>query len=462
MTAFSDFPGSFRGPVLRPGDSGYDSAREIFNRRAMSTPALIARCADAQDIQTAMRYAARNRMPVAIRGGGHMTEGFAAPRDALVLDMSLLRAVTVDPERRLVRAQPGVLLGEFDRATQRHGLATTAGTVTTTGVAGLTLGGGVGFLMRQFGVTVDNLVSCDVVTAAGEVVQASETENPDLFWALRGGGGNFGVVTSFQYRAHQVGPEVVRGRLIYPIDQAAELLPRIGEYLHTAPRDVMAILALGTGPDLPEMPDSVRAKPALIVILGYTGNPAMADRVLEPLERFGKPAVRLIEKTAYTVLNSTLDVLAPWQRSWHTTGGYLSGLTEDVAVLLVEKAIEAPTLGPTSATGVALWAMGGAVEDVAEESMAFSRANAAYIFEAIANWQDPGHAEPLTGWVDSLAAAIRPHRLPNAYINLGVADRPDWLRDAYGAAKYQRLVELKTRWDPDNLLRFNKNISPSG
>lgn len=245
----SGFPTGFRGAVLRPGDLRYDATRALYQGRAADEgPALIAQCVDEKDVATALRYASAHAVPVAVRSGGHGSDGYAMPGGALVVDLSAMRAVTVDPETRVVRAQPGVRLGEMDAAAQRHGLAVPAGTVSNTGVAGLTLGGGIGFLMRRHGATVDNLLACDMITVDGRKVRADESENPELFWALRGGGGNFGVVTSFEYRAHRVGPDVVAGQLIFPFDQAADILRRLPAHLATAPRELGLLVAIAPAP----------------------------------------------------------------------------------------------------------------------------------------------------------------------------------------------------------------------
>ncbi|MFD0507620.1 FAD-binding oxidoreductase [Streptomyces chiangmaiensis] len=245
----SDFPTGFRGTVLRPGDDQYDAARAVYQGRAADKgPALIAQCADEEDVATVLRYASAHDIPVAVRGGGHGSDGYAMPGGALVIDLSAMRAITVDPKTRVVRAQPGVKLGEMDAAAQQHGLAVPAGTVSSTGVAGLTLGGGIGFLMRRHGATVDNLLACDMITVDGRKVRADATENPELFWALRGGGGNFGVVTSFEYRAHPVGPDVVAGQLIFPFDQAADVLGKLSAHLATAPRELGLLVAIADAP----------------------------------------------------------------------------------------------------------------------------------------------------------------------------------------------------------------------
>jgi len=460
MTDFPEFPASFRGQRFRAGDDGYDEARRIFNSRLRGTPALIARAVDADDVATAVRWASETGTPIALRGGGHM-DGWAAPEGALVLDLSGMRAIEIDAEARVARAEAGVLLGELDAATQGHGLATTAGTVTHTGIAGLTLGGGIGFLMRRFGATVDNLLSCEVVTMAGERLVASRSENAELFWALCGGGGNFGVVTRFEYRLHEVGPQVARGLMVYPLDQAEAVLRNLAAVMDGLPREAVVIAALTQARGLP-VPPGLLGKPALVLIIGYTGDPADAEAALAPVVGFGEPAVKRLEPTPYTVLNATLNVLAPWEHRWHLRGGYLGALTDAVIAGLVARAAAAPQttdVEPPNAT-VALWSMGGALDDVDEDATAFSRAGVRWLFEAVGSWKSAGDDAAHVAWADDVDAFMADHRLPNAYINLGSSADPDWLRSAYGPQKYERLEQLKAQWDPQNLLRFNKNIAP--
>ncbi|MGW1886962.1 FAD-binding oxidoreductase [Streptomyces sp. NPDC001970] len=457
-----DFPTDFRGAVLRPGDEQYDAARALYQGRAADEgPALIAQCADEEDVATVLRHASAHAIPVAVRGGGHGSDGYAMPGGALVIDLSGMRAVTVDPETRVVRAQPGVKLGEMDAAAQQHGLAVPAGTVSSTGVAGLTLGGGIGFLMRRYGATVDNLLACDMVTVDGRKVRADETENPELFWALRGGGGNFGVVTSLEYRAHPVGPDVVAGQLIFPLDQAADVLGKLSAHLATAPRELGLLVAIAPAPPLPMLPEEVQGKPALILVVVYTGEPATADEVVQPLAALGQPLANLVTKTMWVRANSMLDAVAPYGMRMNLRGGYLPTLSGDAIDVLLEHVATVPA-NPGDIYSINISFMGGAIsEDVAEDAMAFSRAGAAWLWEAICKWDAPESDAQYDEWATTLTEAMRPHALTNGYANLTDDLGEEWRRGVHGSeAKHQRLRSIKAAWDPHNLLRFNKNIAP--
>ncbi|MFG2475544.1 FAD-binding oxidoreductase [Streptomyces fagopyri] len=458
----SDFPAEFRGAVLRPGDDEYDAARALYQGRAADEgPALIARCADEEDVAAVLRYASAQGIPVAVRGGGHGSDGYAMPGGALVIDLSGMRAITVDPETRVVRAEPGVKLGEMDAAAQRHGLAVPAGTVSSTGVAGLTLGGGVGFLMRRHGATVDNLLACDVITVDGRKVRADETENTELFWALRGGGGNFGVVTSLEYRAHPVGPDVVAGQLIFPIDQAADVLGKLSAHLATAPRELGLLVAIADAPPLPMLPKRVHGKPALILVVVYTGEPATADEVVEPLAALGRPLADLVTKTTWVQANSMLDAVAPYGMRMNLRGGYLPTLSDDAVDVLLEHVATVPAK-PGDIYSINISFMGGAIsEDVDEDATAFSREGAAWLWEAICKWDAPECDAQYDEWATTLTEAMRPHTLTNGYANLTDDLGEEWRRGVHGSeAKHRRLRSIKATWDPHNLLRFNKNIAP--
>ncbi|MGI5142863.1 MULTISPECIES: FAD-binding oxidoreductase [unclassified Streptomyces] len=459
---YSDFPTDFRGAVLRPGDDQYDAARALYQGRAADeSPALIAQCADESDVATVLRYASAHAIPVAVRGGGHGSDGYAMPGGALVIDLSRMRAITVDPETRVVRAQPGVKLGEMDAAAQQHGLAVPAGTVSSTGVAGLTLGGGIGFLMRRFGATVDNLLACDMITVDGRKVRADETENPELFWALRGGGGNFGVVTSFEYRAHPVGPDVVAGQLIFPFDQAADVLGKLSAHLATAPRELGLLVAIADAPPLPMLPKEVYGKPALILVVVYTGEPATANEVVEPLAALGQPLANLVTKTTWVQANSMLDAVAPYGMRMNLRGGYLPALSADAVDVLLKNVVALPT-NPGVIYSINISFMGGAIsEDVDEDATAFSREGAAWLWEAICKWDTPEYDAQYDEWATTLTDAMRPHALTNGYSNLTDDLGEEWRRGVHGSeAKHQRLRSIKAAWDPHNLLRFNKNIAP--
>jgi FAD/FMN-containing dehydrogenase len=459
-----DFPADFRGAVLRPGDDRYDTARAVYNGRAADEgPALIAQCTGEEDVATVLRYASARDIPVAVRGGGHGTDGYAMPGGALVADLSAMRAITVDPQARVVRAQPGVLLGELDAAAQAHGLAVPAGSVSTTGVAGLTLGGGIGHLMRRYGATVDNLLACEMVTVDGRKVRADQTENPDLFWALRGGGGNFGVVTAFGYRAHPVGPEVVAGQLIFPFGQAAGVLAGLPGHMATAPRELGLLAAIAPAPAMPALPEKAHGKPVLALVPVYSGDLATAHQVIDPLAALGRPLANLVTKIPWLQANSMLDAAAPYGRRMNSRGGYLPGLSSDAIDVLLKNATAVPA-SPGAAATVNLWCMGGAIsEDVAEDAVAFSREGAAWLWEAVSMWDTPEHDPLYEQRADDITDAMRPHSLSSCYINLTDDQGEQWRRGVHGSeAKYRRLTEIKTAWDPRNLLRHNKNIAPHG
>ncbi|ASQ92052.1 FAD-binding oxidoreductase [Streptomyces sp. 11-1-2] len=432
-------------------------------RAADEGPALIARCANEDDVATVLRHAFARRIPVAVRGGGHGSDGYAMPGGTLVVDLSPMKAITVDPRTRVVRAQPGVLLGELDAATQRYGLAVPAGTVSATGVAGLTLGGGIGHLMRRYGATVDNLLACEMIAVDGRKVRCDETENSELFWALRGGGGNCGVVTAFEYRAHPVGPDAVASQLIFPLDQVADILGKLPIHMATAPRELGLLAALAPAPALPALPEEAHGEPVLVLVPVYTGDPAQADEVIEPLTALGRPLANLVTTMPWSRANRMLDAVAPHGKRMNARGGYLPALSAEVIDVLLANAAAAPS-GPGAATTINLWCMGGAIsEDTAEDAVAFSRERAAWLWEAVGMWNAPEDDTRYAQWATALDAAVRPHSLTNGYPNLTDDLGEDWRRTVHGsAAKHQRLRAVKATWDPDNLLRFNKDIPPAG
>jgi FAD/FMN-containing dehydrogenase len=462
--AFADFPSAFRGEVLRASDEAYDDARRLFNaRHAGNRPALIARCTDEDDVALAASYASNKGTPIAVRGGGHGVDGTGMPDDAFVIDLSGLRAIEVDPTRRIARAAGGVLLGEFDAATQEHGLATTAGTVTTTGLGGLTLGGGVGYLMRRFGATVDNLLSCEVVTVDGRRVRASEDENPDLFWGLRGAGHNFGITTSFEFRVHPVGPEIVNGLVVFPFEQAPEIFARLDDFMASAPRELMIHVILLPVPPLPGLPPETHGTLGTVFIVTYTGDLDNADAVVDSVLALGASLGNTVRRSTYLATNSFLDILAAQGRRTFDRGGYVSSLSHEMVSAAVECMNERPTpSSPGPSAAVVFWAMGGALDDVAEDAMAFSREGAAWLWEVLAQWDDPERDPEFESWVDESLAKLDPFSGRNGYVNLSVHRGPEWVRNLYGSpAKWQRLREIKAAWDPDNLLRYNKNIEPA-
>ncbi|MBE8477354.1 FAD-binding oxidoreductase [Streptomyces sp. 3R004] len=463
MPAYDDFADGFRGSVLRSRDDGFEDARVVFNgRTADTTPALIARCTDKDDVAAALRYASARDLPVAVRGGGHGADGHAMPGGALVLDLSGMRETSVDPQTRTVRAQAGVVLGELDAATQEHGLVVPSGTVTTTGIAGLTLGGGIGHLMRRFGATVDSLLACEMITVDGRKVRADEKENPDLFWALRGGGGNFGVVTAFEYRAHPLGPGVVSGQIVFPGEQAAAVLSKLHALMADAPRELGLGTTLTVAPPLPELTEATHGKPVLILIPCYTGPLQNAEEVIERLSMLGTPVLNTVGPTTWLATNSMLDAIVPYGRRTTIRGGYLATLDQPVVDALLERLADVPDTPGTMST-INVWSLGGAIsEDVGEDATAFSRTGASWLWECAPVWTERDHDAQFDKWADATVSALRPYTLPNAYTNLTQDMGEAWRRGVFGSeAKYRRLAEIKAVWDPRNLLRHNKNIAPA-
>jgi FAD/FMN-containing dehydrogenase len=447
----------FRGPVILPADLGYDAARAIWNGAIDRRPACVARCTGAADVVAAVGFARERDLLVAVRAGGHGVGGHALCDGGLVIDLSLMKGIRVDPVAQTARAEAGVLWGELDRETQLHGLATVGGIVTHTGIAGLTLGGGIGWLMRKHGATVDNLVSVDLVTADGEVLTASEDENPDLFWGVRGGGGNFGIVTSFEFRLHPVGPIVLAGLLFHPLEEAPEVLRFYRELAAAAPDELTTIVELELAPPLPLLPEDVHGKPVVMVGACYAGRPEDGAEVVRPLKQFGNPIVDLLEPKPYLALQSMFDPLVPhgWHRYWKSVE--LPPLTDGAIDTLIEHTSRITS--PRSYT--IMLQLGGALGRVPEDATAFGQRDAAHNVVINAVWtEDDQEGDRHTAWAGAFFDALQPHARDRVYVNFLGEEGPDRVRQAYGAARYDRLVELKRAYDPTNLFRLNQNIEP--
>jgi len=458
---------NFRGPVCSPGDGAFTKSRAIYNTRLdEQQPWAIARPLDNDDVVTAVRFAREQGRSVAIRAGGHGVDGSAMADGALVLDLGEFKDIALQGDSTRVRVGAGALLSEVDGALYPHGLVVPAGTVSTTGIAGLTIGGGVGYNMRAHGATVDNLLGCDIVTTDGMLVRASVRENPDLFWAIRGGGGNFGVVVNFEFQAHPLPPMVSAGMIPFSYDQASPVLQGLREYMPGAPRELAMIAALTQCPPLPPVPPDMHGTDVLMMVVVFTGDPQTSDRVMGELAALGNAATVAVQPVPWPVANAMLDVIAPYGRRVYTKGGYLGELSDAAIEVGVRHAATAPppTAPPTPSTVQNFWALGGAIsEDFDEDSCAFSRQDATWFWEVATQWDDPTDDAKFMAWADGLHADIRPHLLHNCYVNLTTDLGPEWRRHAWGSAdKYRRLVDAKARWDPDNLLRHNKNIDPAG
>jgi FAD/FMN-containing dehydrogenase len=447
----------FRGQLIAPGHADYDAARAIWNGAIDRHPRVIARCGGTADVAAAVRFARDRGLEVAVRGGGHNVAGTAVCDDGLVVDLSPLRAVWVDPAGRTARVQGGALWGDVDHETQAHALATTGGIVSHTGVAGLTLGGGLGWLMRKHGLTVDNLLAAQVVTADGDVLRASEREHPDLFWALRGGGGNFGVVTSFDFRLHPVGPEILAGPILWDADHAGEVLRFYRDFIRDAPDELGTAVRFGTAPPLPAIPEELHWRPVVIVTSCYAGPVEEAEAVLRPLRAFGTPLLDLVEPTRYVDHQSGVDstVCHGWKYHWKST--YLPELGDDLVDVVTEHAFAASS--PRSY--VLLFHLGGAVGRVPTDDTAFGGRQASHAVTLDAVWR-PGedHGDRDVAWTRRFFASLNRFR-DGVYVNfLGTDEDPGRVLEAYGDAAYYRLAGVKAMYDPDNVFHHNQNIAP--
>lgn len=448
----------FKGRLVTPDDDIYDETRAVWNGAIDRHPKYIARCHEATDVIAALRFGRERELPIAVRGGGHGVAGAAVCDDGVVIDLSAMKGIHVDPADRSARAEAGVLWREFDGTTQVFGLATTGGVVSHTGIAGLTLGGGIGWLMRRHGLTVDNLLSADVVTADGELITVNEREHPDLFWGLRGGGGNFGIVTSFEYRLHPVGPKVLAGPVLWAMEDAAEVLRYYGEYVQQTPREANTVVNLRKAPDLSALPNELHGRPVCIITMMYLGDPEAGERVLDPLRNFGRPLLDLVDLRPYTGLQSLIDATVPHGWHYYWKSAELAPLADDVIDAMAEHSLEIRS--PRSFAVV--FQLGGAVADVDEDATAYSHRDAAHNININAAWL-PGErvADEEIAWAQAFFAALEPYQ-SGAYVNFLDRDDQDRVKIAYGAAKYRLLVDVKNRYDPDNIFRLNHNIRPSG
>ena len=438
-----DFREVLRGSLVRPGDPDYDQARKVFNGMIDRRPALIARCADAADVAAAIQFARGNGLVVSVRSGGHGVAGHAVVDDGLVIDLSPMKAVEVDAQRRIARAGAGLRLGELIVATERYGLVTPTGTVSDTGVGGLTTGGGYGYLSGKYGMAVDNVVGAEVVTADGRIVRASADEHPDLFWAIRGGSGNFGVVTTFELALHPV-PQVLGGMLIYPGPMAGEVLRFYREVAAAAPDELTVYAALVTAPD---------GRQAVAVMACYSGDIAEGEQVLAPIRAFGSPVADLIRPMPYSTMNTLIDDANPsgLLNYWKWNG--LRELSEEA----IDTVVDFVARVPSPRTVVLIDQLHGAARRVSPTATAFAHRDAPHGLVVLSMWSHPEESERNIAWTRELAAATAPYATGGAHVNGVVEDRP---RAAFGV-NYDRLVKVKNAYDPTNVFRHNQNIKPT-
>jgi hypothetical protein len=441
-----EFGIGLRGEVICANDHGYDTARAVFNGMIDRHPLAVIRPVDASDVIRCITLARQRDLPLSVRGGGHSVAGNAVRDDAIMLDLSGMKAIRVDPDTRTVRADPGLTLGEFDRATQAFGLATPLGVVSMTGIAGLTLGGGLGWLNGRYGLACDNLVSADVATADGQLLRASAQENDDLFWAIRGGGGNFGVVTSFEYQLHPVG-RVLAGGLSYPLSMAPRVLRFYDDFVNTAPDELSTAVSLGLTP---------AGEPTVSIAVCYCGLIDEGEPLLRPLREFQSPVDDTIQPMPYTALQSSRDEGFPFGLFHYWKSGWLRTLTDDAIDTLMRFVPQMPS----SASGVGLQQMHGAASRVAPSATAFAHRAEQHDFLILSQWSDETDSDRNVQWTRALFEAMQPHLDESVYVNNLGDEGPGRVHAAYGE-NHPRLVALKRTYDPDNLFRANQNIDPS-
>ncbi len=453
--AFKELQGSFRGQLIRPGDANYKDARKIWNGSINRFPALIAQCAGVADVIAAVKFARRTGLLVAVRGGGHSFPGLSSCDDGIVIDLSLMKGIRVDPETRMARAQAGVLLGELDRETQAFGLAVPAGIVTHTGLAGLTLGGGIGWLMRKYGLTIDQLVSVDLITADGEFVKASDNSNADLFWGVRGAGGNFGIVTDFEFRLNPLGPIVLAGPIFWPMEESPDVLRFYRDWITDVPDGLTTIVLHRKAPPLPAIPPELHGKPVVTVICCYAGPVEEGQKVVRPMKEFRSPVLDLCVPKPFVAHQSMFDPSFPHGWWYYFRSCDIAELTDDVVDIIAHNALQIRS----PLTAFPIFHLGGAVARVGEDETAFNSRKAGHTININATTATAEGFDEEREWSRNFWSALAPYHT-SVYVNFLMDEGEDRIRQAYGAEKYERLKALKRKYDPGNFFQLNQNIRP--
>ena len=455
VTELQKLERNLEGELILPESAGYDEARTIWNAMIDRRPAAIVRCAGASDVAQAIRFARDRRLDISVRGAGHNIAGNAIAHGGLVIDFSAMKGVTVNAAAKRAAVEPGATLNDFDAAAQKHALATPLGINSTTGVAGLTLGGGFGWLTRQHGMTIDNLLAADVVTADGRRLRASADENPDLFWGLRGGGGNFGVVTKFEYRLHTVGPDIFAGLIVFPFAQAKQVLKRYREFVKSAPEALNVWVVLRQAPPLPFLSAEVHGKEVIVLPVFYAGDPAEGERLIAPLRGFGEAHGEHLGAMPYVQWQQAFDpLLTPGARNYWKSHNFTE-LRDEALDTVLEFAGKLPS--PQCEIFIGLIA--GAANRVAPDAMAYGHRDAKFVMNVHGRWERPDQDATVIAWARSFFDAARPYASAGAYVNFMTEDEKDRVESAYGA-NYTRLAALKKRYDPDNIFHLNQNIKP--
>jgi FAD/FMN-containing dehydrogenase len=453
--ALSELATSFRGELVSPSHPAYEEHRRVWNGSIDRRPALIARCAGVADVIAAVKFARATGLPVAVRSGGHSFPGLSVADDAMLIDLGPMKGIRVDPDARTARVQAGVLWGELDHESQAFGLATTGGVVTHTGVAGLTLGGGIGWLHRKLGLTVDQLLSVDLVTAEGELVRASESENADLFWGVRGGGGNFGVVTEFEFRLHPVGPTVVAGPVFWRMEESPDVLRFYRDWIAECPDELMTLVLHRKAPPLPIVPEEFHGELVVGVAACYAGSVEEGERFLRPLKEFRSPVVDACVPKPYVAHQAMLDPAFPHHWWYYVRSCDVAELTDEVIDITAEHSLQIQS----PQTAFPIWQLGGAVARVGDDETAFNGRRAGHTFNILGATKSAEGFDEERDWARKFYAALEPHQT-SVYVNFLMEEGEERIREAYGPEKYDRLKALKRKYDPDNFFRINQNISP--
>jgi FAD/FMN-containing dehydrogenase len=454
--AVDNLKASFRGDIILPADANYDQHRKVWNGSIDRRPQIIARCLGVADVQTAVRFGREHDLLAAVRGGGHSFPGHSVCDGGLVIDLNRMKGIRVDPETRTVRAQAGVLLGELDHETQAFGLAVPAGIVSHTGIAGLTLGGGTGWIMRKHGLTIDNLLSVDLVTASGEFVKASANENSDLFWGVRGGGGNFGIVTEFEFRLNNLGPQVMAGPVFWLMKESSRVLRFYRDWIADAPDELMTIVVQRKAPALPGFPTELQGKRVLAIAACWAGPAEAGEKYLRPLKSFSSPVLDLCKPKPFVAHQKTFDPSFRHGCWYYVKSCDVAKLDDEIIDIMTEygNRIDSPL------TSVALWQMGGAVSRVGKNETAFNGRQAGFTYNINGNSESAKGFEAEREWARAYWSALAPYHT-SVYVNFLMEEGEARIREAYGAEKYDRLKTLKRKYDPTNFFRLNQNIAPN-
>jgi len=445
-----------KGQIVLPTDSTYDEVRKIWNAMIDRQPALIVRCGEADDVPHAIAFARENGLEISVRGAGHNIAGNALCDDGITIDFSMMRNIRVDPERLRAYVEPGATLADLDEATQSHGLATPVGINSTTGIAGLTLGGGFGWLTRKYGLTVDNLVSVEAVTANGKRIRASEDENADLFWALRGGGGNFAVVTQFEFKLHRIGPEILAGLAVFPFGQAKQVLTQYREFVQLAPEELNVWAVLRKAPPLPFLPEQVHGKEVVVLVPFYTGEPAQGRKLIEPLLRFGDAYGEHIVSQPYVQWQKAFDpLLTPGARNYWKSHNFI-----DLSDGALDSMIEFAGKLPSPQCEIFIGLIAGAANRIPANAMAYGHRDTKFVLNVHGRWDESTEDQRCIAWARAFFQATAPYASAGAYVNFMTGDETDRVATAYGT-NYDRLAQIKKQYDPDNVFHLNQNIKPA-